>query len=113
MFSGVADKRFSLRMLEPNEYYFDDYSVDFYPQGLSNASDDNFEVVPGTFKVCSRSVVFVPSNGCKPLIRTKQRDISDIKFYTASNLDHLKTRKVFLFLVIKFSKHYQIVTTTV
>ena len=95
MFSGVADQRFSLRMLEPNEYYFDDYSVDFYPQGLDKAADDNFEVVPGTFKVCSRSVVFVPSNHSEPLIRVKQRDVSDIKFYTATNLDHLKTRKVF------------------
>jgi factor associated with neutral sphingomyelinase activation len=94
MFSGVNDQRFSLRMLEPNEYYFDDYSVDYYPKGMSNASDDNFAVVQGTLKVCSRSIVFVPSNGYDPLIRVKQKDITDIKFYSPSDTSHLKTRKV-------------------
>ena len=94
MFSGVNDQRFSLRMLEPNEYYFDDYSVDFYPKGMDNASHDNFQVVHGTLKVCSRSIVFVPSNGYDPLIRVKQRDITDIKLYSPSDTSHLKTRKV-------------------
>ena len=94
MFSGVNDQRFSLRMLEPNEYYFDDYSVDYYPKGLTNVSHHSFEVVQGTLKVCSRSIVFVPSNGFDPLIRVKQKNITDIQFYTPSDTSHLKTRKV-------------------
>ena len=85
MFSGVKDQKFCLRMLDPNEYYFDDYSVEYYPKGLNQAS------VPGTMKVCSKSIVFVPSISSEPLIRVRQRDISSISPYQPSDSSNLKS----------------------
>ena len=105
MFSGVADQRFSLRMLDPNEYYFDDYSVEFYPNGLHKPTEDNFATISGTLKVCSKSVVFVPSNSSDPLIKVNQKDITDIKCFEPSDISHLKSIKVFrsLKLHLKFT----------
>ena len=94
MFSGVTDQRFSLRMLEPNEYYFDDYSVEYYPNGLEKVSSDSFFTIPGTLKLCSKSVVFVPANSSDPLIKVKQKDISDIRCYEPSDITHLRSIKV-------------------
>ena len=89
MFSGVTDSRFTLRMLEPNEYYFDDYSVDYYPAGIEDGKR-----VQGTIKVCSRSLVFVPSNKTDPLLRIRQRDTSEIEAYHPFNSNHLLKGKV-------------------
>ena len=94
MFSGVTDQRFSLRMLNPNEYYFDDYSVEHYPKGINKTGDSDFKSIQGTLKVCSKSILFVPSNSSDVIIRVKQQNISSIKHYEPSDLSYLKTKKV-------------------
>lgn len=54
--------RFSLLLLEPGEYYFEDYIA-----SLAMTKDDT--LLYGRLKVCSLSLVFDPKDYHKPIIK--------------------------------------------
>lgn len=54
--------RFSLLLLEPGEYYFEDYIA-------SLAVAENNTWLNGRLKVCSLSLVFDPKDNHKPIIK--------------------------------------------
>lgn len=92
MFSGVSEERFSLRMLEPNEYYFDDFTVEYYPNGNVSTRKDT---IRGTLKICSKSLVFVPSNRSDSIIRIRQKVLTSIaEFEQSDTRSNLITDKV-------------------
>lgn len=70
--------RFSLLLLEPGEYYFEDFSVYFTPQEdvfqEKNISDEFL----GRLKICSKSLVFVPRAVAKPIIKIPLKECNAV-----------------------------------
>lgn len=63
--------RFSLLLLEPGEYYFEDYIA------LLEISK-NSTLISGRLKVCSLSLVFDPKEYYKPIIKIPFTQIGSI-----------------------------------
>jgi len=59
---NVIFNRFSLLLLEPGEYYFEDYIA-------SLAVTENDTWLSGRLKVCSLSLVFDPKDYHKPILK--------------------------------------------
>nr|XP_018899764.1 PREDICTED: protein FAN-like [Bemisia tabaci] len=68
-------ERFSLLLLEPGEYYFEDFSVFLEPEKQDSLEDLQF----GRLRVCSKSLVFDPKNNSDPIIKIPLKDCVDIK----------------------------------
>ena len=71
--------RFNLLLLEYGEYFFEDTTVFWYPMpddsvGRSLEMCDSLKV-PGRLKICSRSLIFEPSNHNKPLVKYSFKSI--------------------------------------
>lgn len=62
MLKHIFFNRFSLLLLEPGEYYFEDYIA-------SLAISKNNTWLNGRLKVCSLSLVFDPKDYHKPIIK--------------------------------------------
>ncbi|KAL5021729.1 hypothetical protein ScPMuIL_000884, partial [Solemya velum] len=72
-----AQERFSLLLLEPAEIYFEDFSVFYYPSGLPEAEAIK-KRQRGHLKICSKSIVFVPSDNLQPILKFPMRDIKEM-----------------------------------
>jgi len=59
---NVYFNRFSLLLLEPGEYYFEDYIA-------SLAVTENDTWLSGRLKICSLSLVFDPKDYRKPILK--------------------------------------------
>lgn len=68
--------RFSLLLLEPNEIYFEDFSVNL----IDESECDPVEDVPrnGHLKMCSKSVVFDPKDINEPIIKIAYKNCDNI-----------------------------------
>ncbi|XP_071092050.1 protein FAN-like [Haliotis cracherodii] len=73
----LGQERFSLLLLEPGEIYFEDFSVFYYPAGLSE-QDAIRRKQRGHLKMCSKSIVFVPKDIQFPIIKFPMRCITTI-----------------------------------
>ena len=89
MFGRLSEQRFTLRMLHPNEYYFDDYAVSYFSDGIHQQI-----VNKGTLKICSKTIVFVPSSLSSPIIKISQKYVKSISLFNANDADLLKNNKV-------------------
>ncbi|XP_029955149.1 protein FAN [Salarias fasciatus] len=68
-------ERFSLLLLDLEEYYFEQHTA----YHLTGASDKDRKV-RGSFKVCSRSVIFDPEDLSEPILKIPLRDCKKIEF---------------------------------
>lgn len=82
--SNKARSRFNLLLLEYGEFYFEDYSAALYPIPTSNGDQistrnliqiDSLKWV-GRLKVCSRCLIFEPTDTKKPLLKFPFRYIT-------------------------------------
>lgn len=75
MFSSCS-YRFSLLLLEPNEIYFEDFSVNLIDENESVTVED----VPrnGHLKMCSKSLVFDPKDMNEPIIKIAYKNCDNI-----------------------------------
>uniref|UniRef100_A0A8D8WJ65 Protein FAN n=1 Tax=Cacopsylla melanoneura TaxID=428564 RepID=A0A8D8WJ65_9HEMI len=67
-------ERFSLLLMEPGEFYFDDLSVNL----ILNLDKVSEESRPGRLKICSKSLVFDPKNLALPLIKIPLKDCTSL-----------------------------------
>ncbi|CAG5129217.1 unnamed protein product, partial [Candidula unifasciata] len=74
----LGQERFSLLLLDPGEIYFEDFSVYYYPAGLSQhqALDKKQR---GHLKLCSKSIVFVPKEIQFPIIKFPLKFVHNIE----------------------------------
>jgi factor associated with neutral sphingomyelinase activation len=70
--SAVRPHTFSLHNLSANEIYFEDYAV----LCQSTLNDDQQKKIKGLLKVCSKSLVFVPSDIHSPMIKILYKQIT-------------------------------------
>jgi len=70
--TAVRQHTFSLYNLSANEIYFEDYAV--FCQSTLN--DDQQIKIKGRLKICSKSLVFVPSDIRSPMIKILYKQIS-------------------------------------
>lgn len=82
----VAIFRFSLLLLEPNEIYFEDFSVNLIcnEDAINDASqwrnvDD--QPINGHLKMCSKSIVFDPKNVALPIIKIAYKNCDKISIW--------------------------------
>lgn len=75
MFGAKAAERFSLLLLEEDEFFVRDYSADYVRAGETNSKWS------GRLKVCSHSVVFDPEDIRQPLLRLPLRHMTRIGKY--------------------------------
>ncbi|XP_013857082.1 protein FAN [Austrofundulus limnaeus] len=67
-------KRFSLLLLDLEEYYLEQHTA----YNLSSSSE--LRRIRGSFKVCSRSIIFDPQDVTEPIIKVPLRDCKKIEF---------------------------------
>ncbi|XP_065203348.1 protein FAN-like [Planococcus citri] len=72
-------ERFSLLLLEPGEYYFEDYSCYLTEIEKSLFTKDETDKSIGRFRVCSKSLVFNPRDISLPLIKIPFKECTEIK----------------------------------
>ncbi|KAL3859053.1 hypothetical protein ACJMK2_009289 [Sinanodonta woodiana] len=75
----AAQERFNLLLLEPGEIYFEDFSVYYYPQDISEDDDAFKKRQRGHLKICSKSIVFVPKESQHPLLKFPMKSIKNIE----------------------------------
>lgn len=68
----AADDRFSLLLLEENEFYFKDYTCNLLPTNRGQR-------IAGHLKVCSASLFFVPRNLHEPIFRVPFKSASKLE----------------------------------
>jgi len=73
----LGQERFSLLYLEPGEIYYEDFSVYYYPSGLSQEQAIS-KRQRGHLKLCSKSIVFVPQEIQFPCLKFPLRYVKDI-----------------------------------
>ncbi|XP_072024442.1 protein FAN-like [Amphiura filiformis] len=88
---GERKERFSLLLLEPSEIYFEDFSVFYYPCGLTDEQAEE-KKLRGRLKVCSKSIVFEPQDTAYPVVKFMLRDTSKIEKWTGPLLSRLGNR---------------------
>ncbi|KAK7576021.1 hypothetical protein V9T40_012307 [Parthenolecanium corni] len=65
---------FSLLLLEPGEYYFEDFSVFFTSQENVFQEKNISDEFLGRLKICSKSLVFVPRAVAKPIMKISLKE---------------------------------------
>lgn len=77
--SEIADFyfRFTMLLLEPGEIFFEDYSVQMRRLDASSSKDKKW--MDGRLKLCSKSLVFVNKDICKPLIKVQLKETISIE----------------------------------
>ncbi|KAI8736726.1 protein FAN [Biomphalaria glabrata] len=73
----LGQERFSLLLLDPGEIYFEDFSVFYYPAGLSKQQSLNRQQ-RGHLKLCSKSIVFVPQEILFPILKFPLKYVKNI-----------------------------------
>ncbi|CAL1532355.1 unnamed protein product [Lymnaea stagnalis] len=73
----LGQERFSLLLLDPGEIYFEDFSVFYYPNGLSQQQAISRKQ-RGHLKLCSKSIVFVPQEIQYPILKFPLKYVEDI-----------------------------------
>ncbi|XP_012940404.1 protein FAN [Aplysia californica] len=73
----LGQERFSLLLLEPGEIYYEDFSVYYYPSGLSQEQAISRRQ-RGHLKLCSKSIVFVPKEIQFPILKLPLKFVQDI-----------------------------------
>ncbi|XP_034022818.1 protein FAN [Thalassophryne amazonica] len=71
----LSASRFSLLLLDLEEYYFEQHTA---YQVTSNSAKER--KIRGSFKVCSRSVIFDPDDIAEPILKILLRDCKKIEF---------------------------------
>ncbi|XP_046385012.1 protein FAN-like [Ischnura elegans] len=84
----MEKQRFSLLLLDPGEYFFEDFSA-VMVQMNRNGEGEGLEEQLGRVKMCSKSIVFDPKDFRKPLLKIPLRDCSNI-----SELDGCQTPRL-------------------
>lgn len=80
----MEKERFSLLLLEPGEYYFEDYSAYLSTTDLIfNNKDINNDLI-GRLKICSKSLVFDFRSLSRPIIKIPFKECLEIKKYEVS-----------------------------
>ncbi|XP_055844973.1 protein FAN-like isoform X2 [Episyrphus balteatus] len=88
-------QRFSLLLLDPNEIYFEDFSVDLLPQIKSTKindaiiNNDDSNPIQGRLKMCSKSLLFEPKKKQIPLIKMYYSKCSTIATDNENNQQNL------------------------
>ncbi|XP_067107617.1 protein FAN isoform X3 [Osmerus mordax] len=72
--SGQCKERFSLLLLDLEEYYFEQH-IAYHVTNTSNTK----RKIRGSFKVCSKSVIFEPEDVVEPILKIPLRDCKSIK----------------------------------
>ncbi|EDV29760.1 uncharacterized protein TRIADDRAFT_52484 [Trichoplax adhaerens] len=76
-------ERFSLLLLQPNEIYFEDFSVYYYPIDLpEHVANERKQI--GRLKVCSKSLVYEPQDTIAPLLRFDYKQCEFIDKWSGS-----------------------------
>ncbi|XP_045919910.1 protein FAN [Micropterus dolomieu] len=73
-------ERFSLLLLDLEEYYFEQHTA--YHETTSSKKERK---IRGSFKVCSRSVIFDPEDFSEPILKIPLRDCKKIEFVEKEN----------------------------
>ncbi|KAH9489754.1 hypothetical protein Btru_036661 [Bulinus truncatus] len=73
----LGQERFSLLLLDPGEIYFEDFSVFYYPAGLTTQQANNRKQ-RGHLKLCSKSIVFVPQEIVFPILKFPLKYVKNI-----------------------------------
>ncbi|TMS09279.1 Protein FAN [Larimichthys crocea] len=73
-------ERFSLLLLDLEEYYFEQHTA--YHVTISSKKERK---IRGSFKVCSRSVIFDPDDLEEPILKIPLRDCKNIEFVEKEN----------------------------
>lgn len=78
--------RFSLLLLEPNEIYFEDFSVNLIFGEDANNDDGQWQStddqpINGHLKMCSKSIVFDPKNVALPIIKIAYKNCDKISIW--------------------------------
>ncbi|XP_007566639.1 protein FAN isoform X1 [Poecilia formosa] len=73
-------ERFSLLLLDLEEYYFEQYTA--YHVTSPSIKENK---IRGSFKVCSRSIIFDPDGLAEPIIKIPLRDCQRIEFVEKEN----------------------------
>ncbi|XP_030890604.1 protein FAN isoform X3 [Leptonychotes weddellii] len=68
--SGFSKFRFSLLLLNLEEYYFEQHTANH----IQNKGDQNERKIRGSLKICSKSVIFEPDAISQPIIKIPLRD---------------------------------------
>ncbi|XP_064610940.1 LOW QUALITY PROTEIN: protein FAN-like [Liolophura sinensis] len=76
-------ERFSLLLLEPGEIYFEDYSVYYYPPGLSEEEAIK-KRQKGRLKICSKSILVDPKDSQYPLLKFPFKEIECMEEWAGS-----------------------------
>jgi factor associated with neutral sphingomyelinase activation len=84
--------RFTPLLLDPGEYYFEDYAAVLFHPG-----DSDPELIPvasrvqlkGWFRICSNSILFDPQNQKYPIFRAKYRDVISVDPIKAPGSENL------------------------
>nr|XP_057915488.1 protein FAN [Doryrhamphus excisus] len=71
-------ERFSLLLLDLEEYYFEEHTA-YHVTSISSTSAKTRKI-RGSFKVCSRSVIFDPDDLTEPILKIPLRDCQQIQF---------------------------------
>lgn len=80
--------RFSLLLLEPNEIYFEDFSVNLIDENISEQIDESPR--NGHLKMCSKSIVFDPKDVSDPIIKIAYKNCDNI-YVWPGKLDRVET----------------------
>lgn len=85
-----SKERFNLLLLDPGEIYFEDYSVFYYPSGLSEQEAIKRKQ-RGHLKICSKSLVFVPKESQHAILKFPLRYVTEVDEWSGglfSKIDH-------------------------
>ena len=105
-----TNERFSLILLEPGEIYFEDYLIYYHHSHspLLKQQQSKYELQKGKLKICSKSLVFEPTDINYPVIKFPLKSIEKIfDFYdlyqTSSffNDDFEQIKKQFFYIKCK------------
>ena len=127
--------RFSLLLLEPSEIYFEDFKVVYHTKpedkkpSVHNEIPGRLKVIIGNynssqhyifllFKVCSKSIVFVPQNISLPMLKFPLTDCQEIDEWSPKSFQSslaskkevsgfilLHFHKLFIVLIVFSSSH--------
>lgn len=92
--ASVTEKhscRFSLLLLEPGEIYFEDFSVFYYPAGLSE-DEAVKRKQRGRLKMCSHSILFDPLDTAYPILKFPFKDVQIMNQWTGPLLSKIDSK---------------------
>ncbi|XP_071448307.1 protein FAN-like [Hetaerina americana] len=73
----MEKQRFSLLLLDPGEFFFEDFSAVMVKIGVADEESPSVEQL-GRIKMCSKSIVFDPKDLAKPLLKMPLKECTSI-----------------------------------